>query len=510
MDRPTLESLQQQLDRQAREIAELRTANANLRAANAELRTANDTLRAQVAFLEDENLRLRVENNKLQQQVTQLQEQVRELTGRLAEAQRASKRQAAPFSKGPPCEHPKRPGRKPGEAYGPKAHRPIPEQAPDEIHDAPLPPCCPDCGGPTVEDRVDHQYQTEIPRRPIYRRFDIHIGHCAHCGQRVQGRHALQTSDALGAAASQLGGDAQAAVVHLNKDAGLSHGKIAVVFETFFGIAVTPSGVCQAMQRAARRCEPTYQALVEAVPQAPWIVPDETGWRIGGRTAWLHAFVIPEATVYVVAVGRGVEVAEGIIGAGYDGGMTHDGYAAYDRFYMAHHQQCLDHLLRRCDRLEAAAVGGAVVFPRQVRGVLVDALELRDRRDAGAITPHGLSVARGRLEKRLDRLLHWTRRNPDNERLAKHLARHRGQIFTFLKRPGLDATNYRAEQAIRPAAVNRKVWGGNRTQAGAKAQSVLLTVLRTCAQRAVDAFRFIGDLLRGGKKPGPPVLPSGP
>ena len=37
----------------------------------------------------------------------------------------------------------------------------------------------------------------------------------------------MQTSDALGAAAAQLGPDAQAAVVGLNKQAGLSHGKLS-------------------------------------------------------------------------------------------------------------------------------------------------------------------------------------------------------------------------------------------------------------------------------------------
>jgi hypothetical protein len=42
----------------------------------------------------------------------------------------------------------------------------------------------------------------------------------------VQGRHPLQTSEALGAAAAQLGPDAQAAVVELNKQSGLSHGKV--------------------------------------------------------------------------------------------------------------------------------------------------------------------------------------------------------------------------------------------------------------------------------------------
>ncbi len=40
--------------------------------------------------------------------------------------------------------------------------------------------------------------------------FHIHVGQCRRSGQRVQGRHARQTSDAVGSAASQLGARAAA------------------------------------------------------------------------------------------------------------------------------------------------------------------------------------------------------------------------------------------------------------------------------------------------------------
>src|SRR5207253_8471380 len=116
---------------------------------------------------------------------------------------------------------------------------------------------------------------------------------------------------------------------------------------------------------------------------------------------------------------------------------------------------------------------------------------------AGEVSDRGVAVARGRLEKRLDRLLEWERSESANERLAKHLARHRDQVFTFLRHPGLDATNWRAEQAIRPAVVNRKVWGGSRTQTGAQAQSILMSVLRSCAQQRRDALAFVSRILCG-------------
>ena len=118
----------------------------------------------------------------------------------------AAKREASPFSRGEPKAEPKKPGRKPGTTYGKKNHRqpPKPEQI-DETLDAPLPDACPHCGGEVLETKVVPQLQVEIPRQPIHRQFNVHIGHCRKCGVRVQGHHRWQTSDALGAAASQLG-----------------------------------------------------------------------------------------------------------------------------------------------------------------------------------------------------------------------------------------------------------------------------------------------------------------
>ena len=108
---------------------------------------------------------------ELQARVTQLEARVAELEQLLEKATRAQKRQAAPFSKGTPQPDPKTPGRKPGDSYGHKAHRPLPAQEPNEIIDVPLPRECPDCGGLTEEDHVDQQFQVEIPRQPFVRRF---------------------------------------------------------------------------------------------------------------------------------------------------------------------------------------------------------------------------------------------------------------------------------------------------------------------------------------------------
>jgi hypothetical protein len=69
--------------------------------------------------------------------------------------------------------------------------------------------------------------------------------------------------------------------------------------------------------------------------------------------------------------------------------------------------------------------------------------------------------------------------------------------FTFLRQPGLDATNWRAELAIRFGVILRKVWGGSRTWVGARAQSVLMSVWRTCWQQGRSALDFLSQFLRG-------------
>src|SRR5262249_53297923 len=305
----------------------------------------------------------------LKRRVAQLEAQAERLTRLLEHQQHVGKRQAAPFAKGPPKPNPKKPGRKPGKGYGTKAHRPPPERI-DEVHEAPLPDACPDCGGPIEQTHVDQQYQVEIPRQPTHRQFNIHVGCCQKCHRRVQGRHPLQTSDAQGAAASQLGPDAQATVVELNKQAGLSHGKVSRVLESLFGISLTPGGSVHTVLRAARRSEPVYDTICQSVARSAWIVPDETGWHVGGWGAWLHALVSAEATAYVIDPTRSGAVAERLVGADYAGVMIQDGWSPYDNFTQARHQQCLGHLLRRCHEMLQSATGGAVRFPRRIKELL--------------------------------------------------------------------------------------------------------------------------------------------
>lgn len=440
--------------------------------------------------------------------IADLEARLAALGALVEQLRRGGKRQAAPFSKGPPKSDPKPPGRKAGEEYGAKARRAVPPQV-DEVHEAPLPWACPGCGCGQIEHtHTAQQYQAELPRRPIYRRFDVQVGRCRCCGRRVQGRHVLQTSDALGAAASQLGPDAQAVAVHLNKRAGLSHGKVKAFFEDLFGIEVSRGGSCHTVLRAGRRAQGAYDAIVSHVRSSDRVVPDETGWRVGGRGAWLHAAATPSAVAYLIDPHRGHQATEKLLGQGYAGTLTRDGWAAYGRFRLAGHQLCLAHLLRRCRELLEVATRGAVLFPRKVKAILKEALALRDDRDAGRLTAAGAAMRAGELQGRMDALLRPVKANQANETFARHLWANRKHLFTFLRQEEVDATHWRAEQALRPAVVNRKVWGGNRTWAGARAQSVLMSILHTARLRAIDSMDFLSRLLRAPADQQPLLIPA--
>ena len=223
--------------------------------------------------------------------------------------------------------------------------------------------------------------------------------------------------------------------------------------------------------------------------------------------AWLHAAVTADAACYLIHRKRGFEATGELIGEDYSGVLIHDGWAPYERFWKATHQTCLAHLLRRGHEMLETATRGAVIFPRRIKAILQEALPLRDRLAAGSIDAAAAARHAEALQAQVVRLAEPIKTNPANERFAAHLFRQQRHLFTFLKREGIDATNWRAEHALRPAVVNRKVWGGNRTERGAEAQSILMTVWQTARLRNIDPLHWLSQLLRCTAS-APPLIPA--
>src|ERR1035437_9196285 len=212
-------------------------------------RPAADKQPESIEFVPKQELdRALQENERLRKEIERLQQETERLRRELEAALRASKRQAAPHSRGNPKANPKRPGRKPGCGYGQQACRPIPARV-DERIAVPLPERCPHCGGGVASESGETQYQEDVVRRTIVRRFDIAVGRCRQCQRRGQGRHLLQTSDAVGVGNVQLGPEALTLAAILNKQMGLSLGHTRQVLSYGYGLAVSRGGLYRALAR---------------------------------------------------------------------------------------------------------------------------------------------------------------------------------------------------------------------------------------------------------------------
>jgi transposase len=116
-------------------------------------------------------------------------------------------------------------------------------------------------------------------------------------------------------------------------------------------------------------------------------------------------WVSEQATCYQVDDRRSAAVLEEVIGLDWKGDLVHDGFASYDRFMEASHQQCVPHLLRRAREILEETPRGTVRFPRQVVELFTGAIHLRNEYLAGRVSPAVWGRARDECELRLLPLL---------------------------------------------------------------------------------------------------------
>ena len=88
--------------------------------------------------------------------------------------------------------------------------------------------------------------------------------------------------------------------------------------------------------------------------------------------------------------------------------------------------------------------------------------------------------------------------DPDCQRLAKRIRKHRDELLVWLRNPAVKADNNPAERALRPAVVTRKTSFGSRSQHGARDFARLLSLIQTWEQQDLDFFAtaraILGDL----------------
>ena len=433
--------------------------------------------------------------SRLTRRVGQLEDEITKLKARLEEAQRAAKRQAAPFGRRRRKANPRRPGRKRGH---PAANRPMPDHIDEEYY---VPLCaCPHCGG-SVDEVIDLEPQVviDLPEeiKLLVRRFHNQSGRCPHCRRRVRSRHPLQCSTANGAAGIQIGPRALTLGTDLKHRVGVVYRKVSGVFLMMFGLYISPSTLVRADKRISDRCLPSYQWLVEQLRLAGIVHSDETGWHIvsSPKKVWLWVFAVPGLglTVYAIRASRGSDVPNEILGEDFQGILCVDGWAGY-LAVSCPKGQCAAHLLRRCDELLEVQERGAARFPLAVQRLLLQAMALKALTDD--LDPAVYADCTAQMHGELTALLGGDIQEPANRRLADHMRRHHDEILRFLDVPLLSPTNNEAEREVRPAVLVRKISAGNRTAQGAIVHERLTSIARTAERNGVRLTDVLPELLR--------------
>ena len=440
--------------------------------------------------LEAEVAGLRAENEQLRQLIRQLQDRIEEL-------ERAAARQAAPFrrqdkDRKPPEQH-QRPGRKPGH---PPAHRPEPPQIDDHLEVRLTD--CPHCHGPVTQVQACEQIIEDLPPvRPHVTRLITYTGRCPRCGD-VRSTHPMQVSTAVGAAKVHLGARALALGALLNKHLGLPMrptviradrgGRVRRVLHHLGGLCLTPGGLAQALHRVADKTKGSFLELLAGLRTQPAVYVDETSWWMGGTGYWLWTFTTPDRTIYRVEASRGKDVVFDTLGAHFSGVLTSDCLASYENLpYVMH--KCYAHHLKAIAVARDRKPEDQRAYLNELTALLHAAMTLDRMR--GDLPPPEFARIRQQLDQRADALILPPRADPDEERVANRLRKRRRWLFTFLDHPGVEPTNNRAERALRPAVIARKLSCGNKTQRGKRTWEILASLAATCHQRGQNLVELL-------------------
>jgi hypothetical protein len=428
---------------------------------------------------------------RLRARVAELERENEELRRRLEHAERGAMRPAAPFrrpeAKKVPDGRKKRPGRPPGH---PGARRAVPAHV-DEHVEVPL-AGCPRCRGPVAEVRPRVQYIEDLPpTRPHVTRLVTYRGRCTRCGV-VRSAHPLQTSTARGAAGVQLGPRALALAAALNKQLGLTLRATCRALRLLAGLRVSPGGLAQAFARVAGRVRGDYDALADRLRRAPAVFADETSWYVGRPGWWLWAFTAPGTTLYRVEDGRGSGVVRATLGDDFPGVLVSDCLSSYDPVPYRKHK-CLAHHLRAIARAGRHPGGATPDYLRQWRTFFGAVIGLWRAR--GSIGPPRWAELVAAMAAWRDRLLEAPAPLPGDEAVRKRLAKQRDHLLGCLSDPAAEPTNNRAERALRPAVIARKLSCGNKTERGRDSFQVLASLAATCAQRGEDFVAYLAGRL---------------
>ena len=373
-------------------------------------------------------------------------------------------------------------------------------QIPDVVIDH-YPQACDRCGMALAAAMATSHATRQVfdlpePRPLIVTEHRAYACCCTSCGARTKA--AFPTGVV---APVQYGPQISAVVVYLLHGHFLPEDRLAELLRDLFGVSLVPATIARMSRCCAHRLGSFLEAVREGVCGAKVKHLDETGFRLGGKTQWLHIASTALLTFYRVSTKRGSLLA-GVVGV-----VVHDHWKPYFTMKGVLHALCNAHhlrelkalieiehedwarkmqvLLRRaCHAANLAREKGSPLKPRLIA---------RIERRYDAIVAEGLAFHHAQPALRRAQRHGWKPRRIGHNLLGR-LDLRRADVLRFLHDPDVPFTNNDAERDARMMKLRQKISGGFRAQTSADDFAVIRSVLSTAKKQGWNILR---TLIRG-------------
>jgi transposase len=256
----------------------------------------------------------------------------------------------------------------------------------------------------------------------------------------------------------------------------------------------SPGWMVALQNRVAQAVQPAYDELAQQLPSQPVLLIDESPTKQGRLKAWVWTFVAATYTFFACRTSRAAEVPLQLLGQCYAGVINCDRARMYWAFGRL--QWCWAHLKRDFQALIDSPctirkrLGHDLMRPtkelfalwQKVRDGTMSRREFRRQMEPIRARVEGY-LLRGYFDARVSGF-------------CKELLEHSERLWTFVEVPGVEPTNNGAEQALRHAAIWRKLSFGTQSAGGSRFVERLLTVIETCRRQRRNVFQWLVEAVQ--------------
>ncbi len=300
---------------------------------------------------------------------------------------------------------------------------------------------------------------------------------CGHITQGVFPKHVT--------APVQYGQRLKSMAVYFLHQQLIPEDRLQQMFADLFGLSVASATLTKAGADFAREVHQQQQQVLTQLKAAETKHLDETGFRVAGRTQWLHVISTPLATYYRCGPKRG-EMWDGVQGI-----VTHDHWKPYFTMKGVQHALCNAHHLRELQALEKIEQEPwAFRMSRLLRGLH---RRLDKPPDWEWVSRLYDRIVQKGLEFHESQPLLSSRKNKRRvgHNLVLRLRNFKEEVLRFITNPSVAFTNNQAEQDIRMMKVKQKISGGFRTTAAAQDFCVIRGFLSTKRKQKINLWQAI-------------------